>query len=308
MTVLFRNINEKIPKNIMMAIGIFDGVHLGHQEILKYVKKTAEKFSSFSLLMTFEPHPEKVLRGIDTLKNIVPFKEKLKLLEGKIDGVLCIDFTREFSRQRPEEFVKNYIAIPLKPRVVFVGRNFTFGKNAEGTAETLVALGEKYSFDVTIIEPIRLGSHVVSSSRIRELVLKGDIENANRLLGRNFYIKGIVVRGKQRKIGFPTANLKTDWELIPAKGIYAAFVQFNSETYRSVVNIGTAPTFGENDLTIEAHLLDFNQNLYGSELSLEFVKKIRDEVKFGSVEELKKQIKKDIEKARAIFDSIAKGM
>lgn len=306
MTVLFRNITEKIPKNIVMAIGIFDGVHLGHQEILRQVKKTAEKFSSFSILMTFEPHPEKVIRGIETLRNITPFREKFKLLQGKIDGVLCIDFTREFSRQRPEEFVKNYIAIPLKPREVFVGRNFTFGRNAEGIAETLVALGGKFGFNVTIIEPIKSGGHVVSSSRIRELISKGDIESANRLLGRNFYIRGIVVRGKQRKIGFPTANLRTEWELVPAKGIYAAFVKFNSETYRSVVNIGNAPTFGENELTIEAHLLDFNQNLYGRELTLEFLKKIRDEIKFNNVEELKKQIKMDIDIVKAIFDSISK--
>jgi len=287
-----------------LAIGIFDGVHLGHQEILRQVRKTAKNFSSFSLLMTFEPHPEKVLRGIDALKNITPFIEKFKLLEGKIDGVLCIDFTREFSRQRPEEFVKNYIAIPLKPRAVFVGRNFTFGRNAEGTAETLVSLGKKFDFDVTIIEPIKLCGYIVSSSRIRELVLAGDMENASRLLGRNFYIRGIVVRGKQRKIGFPTANLRTNWELLPAKGIYAAFVKFNSETYKSVVNIGTAPTFGQNELTIEAHLLDFNQDIYGRELTLEFLKKIRDEIKFDSVEKLRKQIKKDIEQSRTIFDSI----
>jgi riboflavin kinase/FMN adenylyltransferase len=308
MTVLFRKTTDKIPKNIVMAIGIFDGVHLGHQEILKQVRMTAEKYSSFSLLMTFEPHPEKVLRGIETLKNITPFREKLRLLEGKVDGVLCIDFTREFSRQKPDDFVKKYIAVPLKPRAVFVGRNFTFGRNAEGKAETLVSLGKKYGFNVTIIEPIKLGGHIVSSSRIRELVLKGDVEHAGLLLGRNFYIKGIVVRGKQRKIGFPTANLRTDWELIPAKGIYAAYVKYNSEIYRSVVNIGTAPTFGENELTVEAHILDFNQDIYGREISIEFLKKIRDEIKFESVEELKKQIKKDIEKSRAIFDSASKEM
>lgn len=306
MTLLFRNITEGLPKNIVMAIGMFDGVHLGHQEILRQVRETAEKFSSFSLLMTFEPHPEKVLRGIETLKNITPFREKLRLLDGRIDGVLCIDFTREFSRQRPEEFVKNYIAIPLKPRSVFVGRNFTFGRDAEGTAETLVALGEKFGFNVTIVEPIKLGGDVVSSSRIRELILNGEMESASRLLGRNFYIKGIVVRGKQRKIGFPTANLKTEWELIPAKGIYAAFVKYDSETFRSVVNIGNAPTFGENELTIEAHLINFNQNLYGRELTLEFLKKIRNEIKFNSVEELKKQIRMDIEIASAIFDSAQK--
>lgn len=306
MTILFRNITENIPKNIVMAIGIFDGVHLGHQEILRQVRMRAEKFSTFSLLMTFEPHPEKVLRGIETLKNITPFREKLKLLHGKVDGVLCIDFTRGFSRQRPEEFVKNYIAIPLKPKEVFVGRNFRFGGYAEGTTETLVALGEKFGFDVTIIEPIRIGGQVVSSSRIRELVSSGDMEGANRLLGRNFYMKGIVVRGKQRNIGFPTANLMTEWELLPANGIYAAYAKFNGETFRSVVNIGNAPTFGENELTIEAHLLDFNQDIYGRELTLEFLKKIREEIKFNNIEELKEQIKKDIDIVKAIFDSIHK--
>ncbi len=308
MTVLFRNISDKIPRNTVMAIGIFDGVHLGHQEILRRVKKRAEEYSSFSLLMTFEPHPEKVLRGIGTLKNITPFREKLILLEGKIDGVLCIDFTREFSRQKPEDFVKNYIAIPLQPRAVFVGRNFTFGMNASGTADTLLSLGKKYGFDVSIVEPIKSGEDIVSSSRIRELVLKGDVERASGLLGRNFYIKGIVVRGKQRKIGFPTANLRTDWELIPSKGIYAAFVKFNDETYRSVVNVGTAPTFGSNELMIESHILDFDQNLYGRELSIEFLKKIRDEIKFDSVEALKKQIEDDIKKCRAIFDSLPEQM
>ncbi len=306
MTVLFRNISENIPKKMVMAIGIFDGVHLGHQEILRRVKKKAEEYSSFSLLMTFEPHPEKVLRGIETLKTITPFKEKLILLDGKVDGVLCIDFTREFSRQKPEDFVKNYIAIPLQPRIVFVGRNFTFGRNASGNADALLSLGKKYGFDVSIVEPIKSGGEIVSSSRIREMVLKGDVEKASRLLGRNFYIKGIVVRGKQRKIGFPTANLRTDWELIPAKGIYAGFVKFNGETHRSVVNVGTAPTFGDNELTIESHILDFNQNLYGKEISIEFLKRIRDEIKFNSVEELRRQIEEDIKKSRAIFDSLIK--
>lgn len=308
MTILFKGIAEKIPERVIMAIGIFDGVHLGHQEILRQVKEAAEMHSAFSLLMTFEPHPEKVLRGFDTLKSITPFKEKLKLLEGKVDGVLCINFTREFSRQTPEEFIRNYIANPLKPRMVYVGRNFTFGRDAVGKADTLAQYGEKFGFVVKIVEPIKYAGEVVSSSRIRELISNGNLNRANLLLGRRFYIRGIVTRGKERKIGFPTANLKTDWELIPQKGIYAALVRINSETFYSVVNIGNAPTFGDNELSIEAHILDFNRDIYGKEITLEFIKKIREEVKFNSVDELKERIKVDIEEARRIFDSIKEGL
>jgi len=306
MAILFRDITEKLPHKVVMAIGIFDGVHLGHQEILRRVNELAQKHASFSLLMTFEPHPEKVLRGIDSVRLITPFREKMKLLEGRIDGVLCLNFTRAFSRQHPEDFVKKYIVAPLNPLSVFVGRNFTFGRNAEGSADTLYDLGKQYGFEVNIVEPVKISGEVVSSSRIRELVLKGDVKGASKLLGRNFYIKGIVVRGKQRKIGFPTANLKTDWELLPQKGIYAAFVKIDTDVYRSVVNVGTAPTFGENELTIEAHILDFNQDIYGREMIIEFLEKIRDEKKFSGVEELKRQISEDIVTARSIFEIIKK--
>ncbi|MEO0190908.1 MAG: bifunctional riboflavin kinase/FAD synthetase [candidate division WOR-3 bacterium] len=306
MTLLFRNISESLPKNVVMAIGIFDGVHRGHQEILRQVKQKAKELSAFSLLMTFEPHPEKVLRGFDTLKNITPFREKMRLLEGKIDGVLAINFTREFSRQHPEEFVRHYIVNPLSPREVFVGRNFTFGRDAKGTADTLGELGEKFGFKVTIIESVMVEDMMVSSSKIRELISSGDVEKANVLLGRSFYIKGIVVRGKQRRIGYPTANLRTDWELLPAKGIYAVYTLLNDERIMGVANIGNAPTFGDNELSIEVHLLDFNEDIYGRELTVEFLKKIREEVKFESVQELKRQIEKDIQVARTLFDSLKK--
>jgi len=285
------------------AIGNFDGVHLGHREIINLINDIAIQKSTKSCLLTFEPHPQKVLAGRD-VSLIVPVNEKLSLLEqAGVDYVVSLRFTKELSQLSAEEFVQDVLIKTLRIKDIVVGPNFMFGKNRSGNADMLKEMGKKYGFETHIINPRKLGDEVISSSMIRQIIVEGNILKLNDLLGYKYFIKGIIVEGEKRgrEIGFPTANLDTQWELLPKPGVYATISWLRGSEYKSITNIGFRPTFGKNKLLIETHLFDFSDTVYGEEIRVEFYQRLRDEKKFESVENLISQIKLDIEEVKNIL-------
>ena len=285
------------------AIGNFDGVHLGHREIINLINDIAIQKSTKSCLLTFEPHPQKVLAGRD-VSLIVPVNEKLSLLEqAGVDYVVSLRFTKELSQLSAEEFVQDVLIKTLRIKDIVVGPDFMFGKNRSGNADMLKEMGKKYGFETHIINPRKLGDEVISSSMIRQIIVEGNILKLNDLLGYKYFIKGIIVEGEKRgrEIGFPTANLDTQWELLPKPGVYATISWLRGSQYKSITNIGFRPTFGKNKLLIETHLFDFSDTVYGEEIRVEFYQRLRDEKKFESVENLISQIKLDIEEVKNIL-------
>lgn len=277
-----------------VALGIFDGVHLGHQSIIKAAQQEALERGLSSVILTFENHPRSL-----TINNspslITDFQTRLKLFkELGIDYVLAIKFSLEIMNMSPDEYLRSYLLGILNAKSVSVGYDHHFGKNRSGNVEFLKEFCKENGLSLTIKEAFKIDGDLVSSSRIREQLSTGNIKEANKLLGRNFTLRGTVIHGDGRgkELGFPTANLKISDELIkPKVGVYLAI----ANKHQCLVNIGYRPTFSDKqEISIEAHLLDFTGNLYNAELELEFIDKIRDEKKFSSKEELIKQIKEDI--------------
>ncbi len=281
-----------------VALGIFDGVHLGHQSIIQAAQQEALDRGLKSVILTFENHPRSL-----TINNspslITDFQTRLKLFkELGIDYVLAIKFSLEIMNMSPDEYLRNYLLAILNAKSVSVGYDHHFGRNRSGNVEFLKEFCEENNLSLTIKEAFKIDGDLVSSSKIREQLSTGNIKEANKLLGRNFTLRGTVIHGDGRgkELGFPTANLKISDELIkPKVGVYLAI----ANKYQCLVNIGHRPTFGDKqELSIEAHLLDFSENLYNAELELEFIDKIRDEKKFSSKEELIQQIKEDINSSK----------
>ncbi|HBO83702.1 MAG: riboflavin biosynthesis protein RibF [Deltaproteobacteria bacterium GWC2_42_11] len=292
-------------KSSVLTLGNFDGVHLGHQQILKKVRTRANMCGCPSIVYTFEPHPVKVVAPERSLPLITTFDDKIELLSSfDIDFLVCADFTREFASQHPGEFVKNELLLRLGVKEVWVGHDYLFGRGKEGTVDYLKELGKEFNFKAGVIPAFKKGGGIVSSSRIRGLILNGDVKKASALLGWVFSISGKVIKGRNRgkEIGFPTANIYTLNELIPGRGVYAAYCRVKGKILPAVVSIGANPTFGDIDsVNIEAHVIDFNGNLYGKNLRIHFVKRIRDEIKFKNPDKLVSQIKMDIKKARGLL-------
>jgi len=285
------------------AIGNFDGVHLGHKEIIKLINDIAREKSTKSCLLTFDPHPQKVLAGKD-VSLIVPVDEKLALLEqAGVDCTVSLEFTKELSRLSAEEFVQTVLIKTLNIKDIVVGPDFMFGKNRSGNAALLKEMGEKYGFITHVINPRKLGDEVISSSLIRQKITEGNILRLNQLLGYTYFIKGKIVEGEKRgrEIGFPTTNVDTRWELLPKPGVYASMAVLKGARYKSITNIGFRPTFGDNNLLIETHLFDFSETVYGEEINVEFFERLRDEKKFESVDDLISQIKMDVEEVKNIL-------
>ena len=294
-------------QDCIMTIGNFDGIHLAHQKIIRKVVEEARKINRRGVVMTFEPHPQKVLHADQIpFYLILTFEEKMAVLESLgVDVAIIIEFTRAFAKTTADEFIRNVICEKIRPREVLIGHDYTFGKGKEGKPEYLRSLGRQCGFDVEVIEAFRLDGDIVSSTRVRHMILKGDVAEAAYLLGRSFNLRGTVVRGFQRgsEIGFPTANLQPDKELMPAEGVYAVFVEVDGEKHPAVVNIGYNPTFANESLSVEIHLLNFKEDLYGRLLNVLFVDRLRGERKFESAEELAEQIKADIVRAREILQA-----
>jgi riboflavin kinase / FMN adenylyltransferase len=306
MEVFYRSRNFKRNfKNPVLTIGNFDGVHLGHQRIFQLVRARAREIGGVSIVYTFDPHPAKELAPERKPLLITNLEEKLRLVaEQGIDFAICAKFTREYAAQTAEEFVKEVLYDEIKIRHIFVGHDFTFGKGREGNIALLKDLGKKYGFHAEMVEAVRMDGLVISSTKIRQLVQEGQVREAEKMLGRSFVLKGEVIHGHGRgskKLGFPTANIKPAGELIPKPGIYAVWAVYEGQRHPGVVNLGWNPTFQDQKFSVEVHILDFHQDIYGENLALEFVQRLRDERAFSGPEELIAQIKKDVSQARQML-------
>ncbi len=293
-------------RNPVVALGNFDGLHLGHQLILERTGRAAREITGESIVFTFEPHPLKVLQADQCPPLITPFKKKMMLMEGLgIDVVICAEFTREFSAISAREFVKLILVDRIGPRRIIVGYNYAFGRRRQGSLEDLKRYGQEFAFQVEAVDPIRVDGRIVSSSAIRDLIRCGEMALAARLLGRHYLVMGKVIwgTGRGRLLGVPTANVEILNELYPRNGVYAVTVLIDNQTYQGVANVGTNPTFGENRFSLEVHVFDFNRDIYGKEIQVAFVQRIRDERVFEGSAALIEQIKKDMTHARQILES-----
>lgn len=289
----------------VVTVGNFDGVHLGHQAILKRVCGRAQELNCQSVALTFEPHPLKVLRPQSNLPLLTTPAQKLELLrETGLAVVVVLPFTPEFARLPARDFVRDYFVERLRVREVVVGHDYGFGYRREGNIDLLREMGRDLGFSVQVVWGVEVEGAVVSSSLIRALLKLGKVAEARRLLGRNYGVAGRVVAGKGRGaklLGVPTANLESENDLLPATGIYAVWVVKNGQRLPGVANIGTCPTFDNGELSLEVHLLDFNDDLYGERLKVEFVARLREERRFPSIEALAGQIRADIDQARRVL-------
>ena len=298
---------DAIPSNgpeRVVALGGFDGVHRGHQEILKTAVSRAREAGLPSLAVTFDPLPIEVLRPVEAPPAITSLEERLSLIAPLgLEATLILPFTPEFSQIEPEVFVVEILKGRLRAREVVLGFNHTFGRRARGNVKFLEAMGPQHGMTVHVIPPLTVDGVVVSSSAIRELLREGDVRKARALLGHPYQICGTVQRGARRgaRLGFPTANLKPNRELVLAPGVYAAWASGESAVVGAVVNIGVRPTFGEMELWVEAHLLDWRGDLYDRPLGLMFIERIRPEQKFSGVDALRAQIARDIVESRRIL-------
>ena len=295
--------------NPVLALGNFDGLHRGHVKILERVKRRAAERTATSVVMTFDPHPPRVVRPDKAPPLLMTKAQRLEALEhAGVQGAAVVRFTPELSRWDPETFVRRVLVDWLRVAEVWVGANFLFGRERMGTFTMLRSLGARYGFRAEKIDPVRYKEFVVSSTRIRRLVSEGRVDEAGALLGRQYSIDGVVVEGAHRgsALGFPTANLQTDNELIPPNGVYATTATLDGVIHRSVTNVGLRPTFQDVAApVVETHLLAFNRPLYGERLRLGFVQRIRDERAFDGPEALRAQIHADVERARALFDRMS---
>jgi riboflavin kinase/FMN adenylyltransferase len=286
------------------TIGNFDGVHRGHQAILARVLERSRALRGTSVAITFDPHPLKLLAPGRAPDLITTRRQKLALIEAAgIDAVLALRFDAALAATSAEEFVETCLHGALALREVYVGANFNFGRGREGTADTLVALCAARGMTAGKVEEVRFLGSPVSSSRIRRAVRAGEVELAAELLGRPFAVEGTVAHGAGRGkgIGFPTANLKSASELVPQDGVYVTRTLAGNRTLASVTNIGTRPTFADQEFAIETHLLDASLDLYGQPIEVSFLARLRQELRFPTVEALVEQVRRDVERARAWF-------
>jgi riboflavin kinase/FMN adenylyltransferase len=292
-------------ENTVAAIGIFDGVHKGHQFLIRRMVTCARRKKLTSLVVTFHPHPAEVLHKKD-IQYLVSLQHRLKLLKDLgVNKVLVIRFTKAFAHLQPEQFVKKYLVDKFGVKEVFVGDDFRFGENRTGDVDIFAKMGKKYGFKVNHLNPIRRTAEKISSSQLRELIGSGHLKEAASLLGRPVSVMGKVIHGAGRgkKLGFPTANIQFDCDVLPPTGVYLVYIYVKNERYRALCNIGFRPSFKsrKNSLSLEVHILHFKKNIYGQDVSVAFLKKIREEQKFSSVEDLVQQIKKDQKLALAQF-------
>lgn len=295
----FNNINEfNCKKSTIITIGTFDGVHLGHQKILKKLNVEAENNGLESSVLTFFPHPRTVLNPNSSLKLINTIEERISLFKkSKIDNLIVHPFTKEFSELDSEDYVKNILVDQLKAKIVLIGYDHKFGKNRTADINNLKEYGIKYNFEVIEIKAKEINDIAISSTKIRNSIEEGDIQLTNSYLGYEFSFFGKVVKGNSigKTLGFPTANIKigTDLKLIPKNGVYLISTIINQKIIFGMMNIGIKPTTNENTKSIEVNLFDFNQDLYDTNITIYIKQFLREEIKFDSLNELKLQIEKD---------------
>ena len=293
----------------VLALGNFDGLHRGHVKIVERIQRGALERGGTSVVLTFDPHPPRVLRPDKAPALLMTKAQKLDALaRAGVQGAAVVRFTPEMSQWEPDAFVRTVLVEWLRVAEVWVGADFLFGRNRSGNFTLLKSLGAQYGFRTEKIDPIRYKDFVVSSTRIRRLVGEGRVDEAGALLGHHYALDGVVVEGARRgrEMGFPTANLATDNELIPPHGVYATAVTVDGSFYPSVTNIGQRPTFGDQlATTIEAHLIGRTIDLYGKTVRLAFVQRLRDERKFADREALQDQIAADVRRAARLFDRLS---
>ena len=293
----------------VLALGNFDGVHRGHQKILDRLRRVASERGATPVVMTFDPHPPRVVRPDKAPPLLMTKTQKLEAIAAAgVQGAAIVRFTPELSRWEPELFVQTVLVDWLRVSEVWVGANFLFGRERVGNFTMLRALGAQYGFKAEKIDPVRYKDFVVSSTRIRRLVSEARLDEAGALLGHQYYIDGVVVEGDRRgrTIGFPTANLRTENELLPPHGVYATTVTIDGVFHSAMTNIGVRPTVDHSGrLSVETHLFDFDRDLYGKTIRLSFVLRLRDERTFESLAALKTQIATDSNRARVLFDRLS---
>lgn len=314
--------NLKVKGPTAVTIGIFDGVHKGHRKILKELKKYSRIMKGKSCVITFEPHPLKILTPKESPPSLISTAHKMRLLEANgVGAALVINFTKYFSKTAPSRFAEEILKKRLNAKLLLVGEDFVLGKGRSGDVRHLKEIGVRFGFNVRSVKSLKSNGRVISSTLIRRLIMSGRLAEAKKLLGRDVAVLGTVGKGARRgrEIGFPTANIDPHHEAVPPSGVYMVRAKFGGRSYNGVVNIGFCPTFHPASArgrgvhshrkyaepVIEAHIFDFDGNIYGRDMEIIFLKKIRDEKKFGGPRELAMRIEKDMAVARKYFKGLA---
>lgn len=310
---IFEDLSEiEKDKNTFLTLGTFDGIHLGHKKIFDELIRKSASVNGRNFVITFHPHPKKIVSDNSQIKILTTPKEKALLLESLgIENLFIINFTKEFSQLNPEEFFRKYIINSIGIKEIIIGHDHHFGKGRGGNVETLKKLGNEFGFNVSMIEAYKIDNEIVSSSLIRSSLLNGDITKANNFLGRYYSFSGYVVEGDKRgrTLGFPTANIKTDYEdkLLPKIGIYLVEFVFDNRKFFGLLSIGKRPTFyNEGQIVPEVYIYDFNEDIYGKYATVNVIHHLRGEEKFNSVEELIKQMNRDKEEGIKIINQLKK--
>jgi len=295
----------RLPGPLFLAIGVFDGVHRGHQAVISTSAVHARAASGTPVVVTFDPHPERVLRPQTAPHLLSATQHKIALIRALgVEHLLIITFDKEFAATEPEDFVQKLVAHSKPLREICVGHEWSFGKNRRGNLDLLKTLGAQFDFDVVGIPPVKIMGAVVSSTAIRQAIEKGELEKAAQMLGREYTILGTVTHGDNlgKKIGFPTANLSAHSEQFPPNGVYAAEARIEGESHRGVINLGIRPTVSgwKSNRVLEIHLFDFNRDIYGHDVEVRFLKFLRPEKKFENLDALVQQIRQDVKEAREV--------
>ena len=296
---------ERLRGSLFLAIGVFDGVHRGHQAVISTSADHAATSNGTPVVVTFDPHPEKVLRPQAAPHLLSATQHKIALIRALgVEHLLIITFDKQFAATEPEDFVQKLVIHSEPLREICVGHEWSFGKNRRGNLDLLKKLGAKFNFDVVGIPPVKINGAVVSSTAIRQAIEKGDLAKAAEMLGREYTILGTVTRGDNlgKKIGFPTANLSAHSEQFPPNVVYVAEARIDGELYRGVINLGIRPTVssGKSERVLEIHLFDFNRDIYGHDVEVRFLKFLRPEKKLANLDALVQQIRQDVERARQL--------
>jgi riboflavin kinase/FMN adenylyltransferase len=306
---IFRHIEDQglSMSGTVATVGNFDGVHLGHQALIRNTVEESKRLGYPSTVLTFEPHPLKILAPERARLLILSYEDKMALLESLgVDIVVAQQFDREFANIAADEFVRRFLVDRLKIKKLWVGRDLRFGQGRKGGTDTLLRLAPGGGFEVGVLDPILLDGIRISSSRIRQLVEEGRVDEVRRMLGRYHFLSGRIVTGHRRgqELGFPTANIASQTEVIPLNGIYATSIQFKNKRWLSVSSVGVNPTFGDGPRTVESFILDFEGDIYGEWVKLSFVQRIREEKKFVTINDLIAQMHEDVKRAKAVFKEL----
>jgi riboflavin kinase/FMN adenylyltransferase len=291
----------------VVTLGNFDGIHLGHQALVRHTVEESKRLGYPSIVLTFEPHPLKILAPERAPRLLLSYQDKLDLFQALgVDIVIAQRFNRQFASITAEDFVRRLLVGRLKAKKLWVGRDLRFGQGRKAGTDDLMRVAPQLGFQVGVLDPISSNGMRISSSRIRELVEAGCVDEVQPMLGRYHFVSGRVVagQGRGRRLGFPTANISSQTEVVPSNGIYATLITVRSRRWPSVSSVGVNPTFGEGPRTVESFIFDFESDIYGEAAKLSFVKRIRDEKKFANVEDLIAEMHGDVDRAKAVFKEL----